>query len=142
MSFVYWLIITGVLLVIEMISLGLTTIWFAGGALLAAVLSFFGIGLVAQLVAFIALSLVMFIFTRPIAMKYFFNHMEKTNIDALPGKIVLVTETVDNQNSKGTVKLNGLEWSARSLDGTVFEKGQNVKVNSIDGVKLIVERNV
>lgn len=38
MNSIYWLLLIIVLLVIEIITLGLTTIWFAGGALVAFIL--------------------------------------------------------------------------------------------------------
>ena len=48
-----WLIIFIVLIVIELLTMGLTTIWFAGGALAALLMSVLGFGMPVQVVVFI-----------------------------------------------------------------------------------------
>ena len=80
-----WLIVLAVLLIIEAITVGLTTIWFAGGALIAAVLSWMGMGIAVQWGAFLLISLVLLIFTRPLAVRYMNRGMTKTNVDSLIG---------------------------------------------------------
>lgn len=138
MWFVTWLGIALALIIFEIITVGLTSIWFAAGAFVAAIVSFIGGGLMAQLLAFVIISVLLLIFTRPIAVKYIFTKKEKTNIDAIVGKQGVVIEKIDNANNKGVVKLDGLEWSARSTSYEIAE-GKVVVVQSISGVKLIVE---
>ncbi len=136
----FWIIAFLVLLIAEIISLGLTTIWFAGGALVAGVLAFLGAGSVVQFVAFAVVSLVLLLTTRPIAMKHFSNdNMERTNVEALIGKAAMVTATIDNDKSQGQVKISGMEWTARSKDGQIIPKDTKVNVLEVSGVKLIVE---
>ena len=138
MWFVTWLGIALALIIFEIITVGLTSIWFAAGAFVAAIVSFIGGGLMAQLLAFVIISVLLLIFTRPIAVKYIFTKKEKTNIDAIVGKQGVVIEKIDNAKNKGVVKLDGLEWSARSTSYEIAEC-KVVVVQSISGVKLIVE---
>lgn len=135
-----WLVVSAALIVAEIISLGLTTIWFAIGALAAAFAAFLGAGISVQLSAFAVISVVFLVFTAPVARKHFMGQPEKTNIEGLVGMIGVVTDTIDNLKSEGTVSLNGLEWSARSENGESIEKDCRVSVVSISGVKLIVKR--
>lgn len=135
---VIWLIATAVLVVMEMISLGLTTIWFAGGALVAALTAYLGLHWMAQILVFAIVSLLLLFFTRPLAVKHLMKEPEKTNVEGLIGKTGYVTKTINNLKAEGEVKLNGMEWTARSKDDSVIEKDEEVIVDSISGVKLIV----
>ena len=139
MVIITWLIVAAILIVAEIISMGLTTIWFAGGALVAAVAAWLGAHWIVQLLVFAAISVVLFVFTRPIAVKHFMKDIEKTNVESLIGKEGVVKQAIDNMEAKGVVKLNGMEWTARSVDGTKIEVGQIVIVKEISGVKLMVE---
>lgn len=137
----YWLIDLAVFLVIEIITLGLTTIWFAGGSLIAFVASLFGAPIVVQIVLFFAISFILLFFTRPIVEKHLNNNREKTNVNSMIGKEGKVTEEIDNFNQKGTIIVNGLEWTARSLeDGIIIPNGSKVVVKDVQGVRAIVSR--
>ncbi len=139
MTAVYWLIAIIVLLVIEAMTLGLTTIWFAGGALAAFIACVAGAGLELQMILFIAVSLVLLIFTRPLAKKYLDKGREKTNVEGLIGREARVTVRIDNRAGTGEVLLGGQEWSARAQeDREILEPGQMVLVEQVRGVKLIV----
>lgn len=135
----FWLIAFIVLLVIEIITMGLTTIWFAGGALIALLLSVLGAGVPLQIAVCIIVSVVLLVLTRPIAMKYFNKERQKTNVERLIGQQALVTEDIDTIHAVGKVEVNGLEWSAKTdePDG-VIKKGSIVSIEGIQGVKLIV----
>lgn len=141
MESIYWLILFIVLLVIEILTLGLTTIWFAGGAIVGFIACLLGVGIEAQVFLFIGVSLVLLIFTRPAAKKYLNRQTVKTNAEGLIGKTARVKERIDNQNSQGTAVLNGQDWMARALsDDEIFEPGEEVLVSEIRGVKLIVSK--
>ena len=114
METMYWLLIFIILLIIEICTMGLTTIWFAGGALAAFVMGIIGFGTTAQLVTFIIVSIVLLVSTRPIALKYFNKERQKTNAEGLIGKQALVLEDIDTLHNKGLVEVNGLEWSAKT----------------------------
>lgn len=133
-----WLILLAFLIFVEIITLGLTTIWFAGGALVAFIVSLFYDNLLVEIILFLVVSLVLLFFTRPIVKKYFNSTRTKTNYEAIIGKEALVTATIDNITNSGWAVVNGLEWSARSVDGQIIEKGTKVIVDSISGVKLMV----
>ena len=138
---IVWLVILVLLVLIELATMGLTTVWFAGGALVAAVIAGLHGPLWAQVGAFIVVSLLLLIFTRPIAMKYFNVERTKTNSEGLIGKQAIVTQRIDNLQGEGTVVLNGQEWSARSAQPDVdIAEGAVVVVREIQGVKVIVEQ--
>ena len=132
---IIWLVILAVLVVIEIITLGLTTIWFAGGALVALVVSLLGGPVWLQ----IGVSVVLLILTRPLAVRYMNKNQQKTNVDSIPGKTGVVTEAIDNLKAEGQVMVDGTVWSARSQNGDTIEEGKVVKVLAVEGVKLIVE---
>lgn len=133
-----WLILLAFLIFVEIVTLGLTTIWFAGGALVAFIVSLFYDNLLLEVILFLVVSLALLYFTRPIVKKYFNSTRTKTNYEAIIGRQALVTGTIDNINNDGWAVVNGLEWSARSVNGETIEKGTKVIVESISGVKLMV----
>ena len=138
MALTVWLIITVILIAVEIVTLGLTSIWFEGGALIAGLISLTGVHWLVQILVFAVVSTILFVFTRPIATKHFMKNIEKTNVDSLIGKEGVVKQDIDNIEAKGVVKLNGMDWTARSVDGTKIPAGDKVLVDSIDGVKLMV----
>ena len=129
-----WLALFILLLIIEIATMGLTTIWFA--AFIAGLL---GCGLAVQIGLFLVISVLLFVFTRPIAVKYFNQDRQKTNADRLTGQEALVTEAIDTLQAQGTVVVNGQEWSAKTneTDGKIA-KGSVVVIDEIQGVKLVV----
>ena len=127
-------------IVIEIITMGLTTIWFAGGSLVAAVSAAFSAPLWLQLLLFVAVSFVLLYFTRPIAVKYFNKDRIKTNVESLIGKQAIVISEIDNLQGIGQVTVGGQEWSARTVkDGITLPVGCVVVIRAINGVKLMVE---
>ncbi|NLK02915.1 MAG: NfeD family protein, partial [Clostridiales bacterium] len=96
-----WLIILAVLILIEIITLGLTTIWFAGGALVAFIVSLFYDNLVLEVILFLLISLVLLYFTRPVVKKYFNSTRIRTNYSAIIGREALVTTTINNIKGTG-----------------------------------------
>ncbi len=141
MSPIQWLVVVIILILIEVITLGLTTIWLAGGALVALAASAAGAPLWLQMLLFLAVSGVLVVFTRPVAARYFNQNRIRTNVDELIGKHAIVTEEIDNLQGKGMAQVNGQEWSARSADETVtIEKGIKVIILEVQGVKLICRK--
>lgn len=135
-----WLIVFVVCIIAEIISMGLTTIWFAGGALVAAVVAVIGAPLWLQIMLFAVVSLVLLYFTRPIAVKYFNKDRVKTNAESLVGKQAIVISEIDNLQGIGQVTVGGQEWTARTTqEGITLPVGSVVVVRAISGVKLMVE---
>ncbi len=140
MTMIGWLVVIILFIVIEVNTLALTTIWFAGGAVAAFLVALFGLSLKIQLVLFLFVSLLMLIFTRPFAAKFINKGTVKTNVESLIGKKARVTADIDNRMAKGAAVLNGQEWTARAEDDEVLiAVGTIVLVKEIRGVKLIVE---
>lgn len=141
MDAILWLAAVVVLLVIEIATLGLTTIWFAGGALIAGIAAVAGAGRVVQFVLFLIVSLILLIFTRPIAMRYLNTNRTRTNAESLIGKEAVVTQTIENLKNQGQVIVGGIEWTARTDDNEkMIEKDTVVEIERIEGVKLIVKK--
>ena len=141
MEAIVWLAVAIVLLVVEIITLGLTTIWFAGGALVACVAAALQADFLVQMMLFLVVSVVMLFFTRPVAMRYMNKDRTKTNSESLVGKEAVVLQEINNLKASGQVQLNGIEWTARAENmEDVIEKGAIVCIKKIEGVKLIVTR--
>lgn len=134
-----WLVLLIICLVVEALTMGLTTIWFAGGALVALLVSFINAPIWLQVVLFLVVSLLLLFYTRPIARKYFNRNVTKTNVDSVIGQNAIVVEEIDNLQGKGRVTLAGQEWTARSVEenGKISE-GAIVEVQAVSGVKLMV----
>ena len=139
MAPIIWLGILAVLLVIEGLTTALTTIWFAGGALAAAIAAGVGMGIVPQLLLFFCVSLVLLLFTRPAALKLMNKGTEKTNVEGLLGKSAVVIQQIDNLAQTGQVRINDIEWMARTSDDSVtIPVGTVVVIEAVHGVRLIV----
>ena len=134
-----WLAVFVLLIVIELATMGLTTIWFAGGAVAGFIASMLGANVVIQAVVFFVVSIVLLIFTRPFAVRYINSNKTKTNIDGLIGQEALVLEEINNIRETGCARLEGKEWTARSVDDTVIPADTVVIVERIEGVKLIIK---
>ena len=141
MSPYIWLGIMVVLMIVELLTIGLTTIWFAIGALLAMVLSFCGAGTAWQVVVFIVSSTALLICTRPLVRKYVNGKYVKTNVDAIVGMTGRVVEAINGIEGTGAVLVDGKTWSARASSETVVIPVDTiVKVLEVSGVKLLVEK--
>ena len=137
---IFWLVALVLFILIEIATMGLTTIWFAGGALVAVIASALGLPLVVQIVLFFAVSFVLMYFTRPMAVKYFNKDRVKTNAESLVGRQAIVISEIDNLQGIGQVTVGGMEWSARTAEaGVRLDVGSVVNIIAINGVKLIVE---
>jgi membrane protein implicated in regulation of membrane protease activity len=136
-----WLGLLIILLVIEIITVGLTSIWAAGGALAALILNIMGLSLVWQVVVFFVVTFVLLIFTRPFAVRFINTQREKTNYEGIIGKTIRIAERVDNIRQTGMAVVNGQEWTVRAEEEhEILEPETLAKVVNISGVKLIVRK--
>ena len=131
-----WLGLFIILLIIEVVTTGLVTIWFALGALAAFVASLITDSVIIQTVVFFVVSILTLIFTRPILNKYIKPNIQDLNLN-LKGKTGLVTEDIEDLKP-GEVKVEGKHWTAKSKE--TIKKGSKVEILSIEGVKLIVKK--
>jgi membrane protein implicated in regulation of membrane protease activity len=138
-----WLIAVALLLLIEFATTALTTIWFAGGALIALICSLLGGPVWLQCALFVAGSVVLLFLTRPLAVRLLKKDAVRTNADSLIGKEAVVTEKIDNLRSTGAVQVSGQVWTARSVNPEhIIEKDEIVMIRAIEGVKLIVGKRI
>lgn len=139
MNCIGWLIVFVVFAALELVSVGMTCIWFAVGALAACVTSLFTGNWIIQSIVFIIVTVLFLLFLRPLAVKYVNNKTEKTNVDSIIGRTAKVVTEIDNVNAKGMVVIDGVEWTARSKDDRVIPKETLVEVVEVSGVKVIVK---
>ena len=137
---IFWMTLIVIAIIVEALTTALTSIWFAGGALIALAVAAMNGHVVLQIILFFTVSLILLLFTRPLVMKYFNKNRTRTNSESIIGRKGIVTEEIDNLHATGTVTVDGLEWSARSFQPDEKIKTETVvEILSIDGVKLIVK---
>ena len=135
---VVWLAVALIMLVIEALTVGLATIWFAAGALVALIAALLDFSIAVQIVLFLAVSICLLIFTRKIFVEKLKAGSEKTNVDALVGEKAVVVSPIHPYEG-GQVKVGGQVWSAVGENPEeTFAVDQLVKINAIEGVKLII----
>lgn len=135
-----WLVVLIVSIGVEVATLGLTSIWFAGGAVVAVIVAAFHGPVWLQILLFFAVSLLLLFFTRPIAVRYFNRDRVRTNVESMIGRQAIVTSEIDNLQGIGQVTVGGQEWSARTeADGMNLQPGTVVDIVAVNGVKLIVK---
>lgn len=133
-----WLALLILFSVGEAVTVGLTSVWFAVGALGALLCALFGGTLWLQLGVFLALSGLSLALARPMAKKFLTPGYSATNADRVIGQEAVVTETIDNLHGQGQVNIAGQTWTARSQDDAVIPEGTLVRVLRIEGVKVFV----
>jgi len=132
-----WFIAFVILLVIELVTVNLVTIWFAIGAVAAIITTIFTDSILIQCIVFTVVSVISLLITKPLIKKFKKFEVEPTNSDRVIGKVGEVTQKI-GKNKYGEVKVYGNTWTASSKQ--VINVGERVKVLSIDGVKLVVEK--
>ena len=136
----FWLLVTGGLIVAEDMTVNLITIWFAGGSLAALIAAALGAPLWLQVVLFLAVSAVLLLSLRPFAKRIGKGKDYATNVYSNIGKLAVVVEPIDNLRGTGRVMIGPVDWTARSEDGSVIAEGEKVRVLRVEGVKVCVER--
>ena len=133
-----WLILAVLFLIAEAATVTMVSLWFAGGCLAALLVAVTGGGWGFQVFTALAVSGLLLACLRPMVKKHFTPKLTKTNVDAIIGTQGYVTADIDNMAATGKVKLGAMEWTARSVDGSLISKGTLVKVEKIEGVKAFV----
>ena len=143
MEYYYWLIIAIVLLILEIMTAGFGVICFAIGASFSALVSGLGGNLTWQIVVFAVVSLLTFIFLRPVVIRFLDKKSQdvKTNADAIIGRKGVVSERIDAEQHTGRVAVDGDDWKAVSEDGSVIEKGTTVEIIKLDSIIVTVKKN-
>lgn len=133
-----WLVLTVIFLLAEAVTVTVISLWFAAGALAAMAMALVGGGIWLQVLTFLVVSAVALTALRPLTRKYLTPKLTATNIDSVIGAVGIVTAEIDNIAAAGQVKLNGMEWSARSTSGDIIPAGTKIRVDKIEGVKVFV----
>lgn len=134
-----WIIFAVFMLICEVLTTQLVSIWFVLGGIAAAISCIFTDDLLVQTLVFVVVSLAALLATRPLVKKYISKKKVPTNSDRLIGRVAMVTMDIVNQTGEGQVNVDGKIWSAKSLDGREIKTGASVRITSIEGVKLVVE---
>ena len=138
-TMILWFALLILFLVVEAAcAIHLVSIWFAAGALIALIASFFEAPLWLESLLFLVVASGMLALFWPFTKKFLNPKVEKTNVDAIIGSEGYVTDEINNAAALGRVKLNGMEWTARSTSGAAISAGTLVKVDKIEGVKAFV----
>lgn len=137
----FWLAVAVICTVVEVLTFGLATIWFAIGAIVMIFLSFLPVPFAWQILVFLVISTVLLVFTRPLAVKKLKVGKERTNTDGLAGKTALVVKDIA-RFEKGEVKVDGVVWSACTGDGTELSAGNECVIESVHGVTLTVRKSI
>ena len=135
---IIWLVLLAAFLITEAATVTVVSLWFAVGSLAALIASLLGAAFWLQILLFLAVSAIALAALRPIVRKYIHPKLTATNVDSVIGSVGIVTAAIDNIAYTGQVKLNGMEWTARSTSGESIAPGSRVKVDRIEGVKVFV----
>ena len=135
----FWIVLSGIFFIIEMATVGFLVFWFGIGALIAMVFSFFTSNIAIQTTVFVLSSTILLFFTRPFVDKLTKKDNEvQTNAYSIIGKKGIVTKDIIPIEGKGQVRIGTEVWSAKSADDVKIEKGIEIEVIEIDGVKAVV----
>ncbi len=137
-NLVIWGIVFAVMVVVELSSMQLISIWFAAGTVAAFITALFDVNIWIQLTVFVIVSIILLIATRPLLKKFKVGKAQPTNTELDIGKTAVVIEEIDNNLDKGRAKLNGVDWKAISVNNTVIPSGSIVEIKAIKGSKLLV----
>lgn len=134
----FWLIAMVLFGVLEAVTVGLTSIWFALGALVALAAAAASAPVIVQIVVFLGGSFLTLLLVRPLAQRFINDRKVATNADRVIGQEAVVTEDIDNIQGKGRVSVSGADWTARAENDQPIPAGSMVRVLRIEGVKVIV----
>lgn len=135
---ILWLVLTVAFLIAEAATVTVISLWFAAGSLAAMAAALLGAGVWLQALVFLAVSAAALTALRPLVRKFLTPKLTATNVDSVIGSVGIVTADIDNIAASGQVKLNGMEWTARSSSGESVPRGTRVTVDRIEGVKVFV----
>ena len=138
MEAIIWLVLVVVFLVAEALTVSMVSLWFAAGAVVALLLSLLHLQVWVQVVLFFVVSGILLACLRPLVRRHVAPKIVPTNVDAIVGTRGIVTTEIDNVCAAGQVKVNGMEWSARSTTGEIIPEGTLIRVERIEGVKAFV----
>lgn len=137
---IFWLVLIVLLALVELATFQLVAIWVAIGGVFALLANTLSLPLWAQIGVFFLVSALLLVFTRPICRRFLNAKKVSTNADRHIGTIAVVSEDIDNLAETGRAVISGVSWMARASDDTQIKAGETVRIERIEGVKLIVTK--
>ena len=134
-----WVAIMAVAIIVEIMTVDMTSIWFAGGALIASIAAYCGLSITVQIIIFMVLSALLLLALKPLMKKRLKVEVTPTNADELIGEVYPVLSNIGPGKATGQIKIRDVEWRAVSEDGAAIGKDTPVKILRIEGTKLVVE---
>ena len=138
-SWMFWIAAIVVFGIAEAATVNMVSLWFVGGAVAALIADLLGAGGWLQLIVFFAVSAALLASLRPFVKKFISPRKVATNADMAIGREAYLTQTVDNIRGTGALKLDGKEWTVRSMNDEILPEGTLVRIVKLEGVKLFVE---
>lgn len=136
----FWIILSGIFFIIEMATVGFLVFWFGIGALIAMIVSLFTSSILIQTTVFVISSTLLLFLTRPFVNKFTKKDVTiQTNAYSIIGKRGIVLKDIDPISGTGQIKIGTEVWSAKSSDDRKIEKGIEVEILEIEGVKAVVK---
>ena len=135
-----WLILAGIFLIVEAMTVGFLIFWLSIGSLFAMITSFFTDNIFIQTAVFVISSTILIFATKPFVKKFTQSKSPiKTNVYSIIGKTGIVTQEINSIHSTGQIKVDGEVWSAiGENDSSIIPKDSEVKILEVKGVKAIV----
>ena len=135
-----WVAVIAVSLIIEFLTMEMVSLWTAIGGILALILSALNVGFEIQLIVFFGVSIILLLSLRKLAIKYLLkNDSQKVGTDRIIGTKTKLLSEITPDNS-GTIKVNGVVWSATTNDGEPLAENTVVEIVEIRGNKIIVKK--
>lgn len=134
-----WAIAAGVFLILEIFTMGFLVFWLSIGSVLAMLVSFVTDSIIIQTTVFVLSSGLLIFATKPLVKKFTKEDNAKTNVYSIVGKKAIVIEDIDWSTGTGQIKFDGQVWSARTEEQVNIEKGTEVEIEKIEGVKAFVK---
>lgn len=134
----FWLIVSGIFFIGEMVTTGFLIFWLGLGALIALGVSFLTSNLFIQTASFVISSIIFILATKPLTDKFTKKDAVSTNVYTLNGKKGIVIEEINPTEGKGQIKVGGEVWSALCDENLIIPKDSEVEIVRIQGVKAFV----
>lgn len=133
---IFWVIIAVAVIAIDLFTSSFVFMWFSVGALVALILSLFGVNMTIQVVTFLVVGILTVVLGYPWAKKKFKADQNKTLTmeQTYIGKEMIATEDMQ-ESSK--IKVSGIYWTAYNK-GKEIKKGEKFIITGIEGNKLVV----
>ena len=135
----FWLIAAGIFLILEIFTLGFLVFWLSMGSILAMLVSFITDSIIIQTTVFVLSSALLIFATKPFVKKFLEKDNAKTNVYSLVGKKAIVIEDINWTKGTGQIKFESQVWSAKTEEQVNIEKGTEVEIVKIEGVKAFVK---